>query len=205
MVSTINLAYNAFENRKPWPRSDVPVLKNTDVLLCIREPLQYSLMLACWPNLCAMLLIYLSNSKKPTSKTRRLWMRVWSKDWWDNICPALLHRRWVEGEFLDWHDSHLMTLLIQQQQLFHVSYIITPFLRHCTCITLQCSVFWSIKCLHVLSNNYKPPLTIQIKFQSDLANLFWCLFWLGYQSNFCFLSNLLMNRNVAPFLGELPL
>lgn len=67
------------------------------------------------------------------------------------------------------------------------------------------SVFWSIKCLHVLSNNCKPPLTIRIKFQSDLANLFWCLFWLGYQSNFCFLSNLLMNRNVAPFLGELPL
>lgn len=162
-------------------------------------------MLACWPKLCAVLLIYLSNSKNPTSKTRRLLMRVWSKDWWDNICPALFHRRWVEGEFLDWHDSHLMTLLIQQQQLFHVSYIITPFLRHCTCITLQfqfsdlSSVYMSYRTIanHPLQSelNFSQIWSIYSDVYSDWAT----------SPIFVFLSNLLMNRNVAPFLGELPL
>ncbi len=78
----------------------------------------------------------------PVPKTSRLWMRVLNKDWWDVV---LLHFTDAERKqrFRMTGHSFITLLFTRKNSSFRASYVITLFLRHCTCAVLSSFVFQS--------------------------------------------------------------
>ncbi len=81
--------------------------------------------------LCAVLLIFNQAVKLPIPVDESLkWGLMES-------CSGLFHRRWVERGFKNNMTIIYDTSFYKNNSLFHTSYVITPFLCHCTCAVLS--------------------------------------------------------------------
>ncbi len=78
----------------------------------------------------------------PVPKTSRLWMKVLNKDWWDVVLLHFTYAEWKQHFRMTGH-SFITLLFTRKNSFFRASYVITLFLRHCTCAVLSSFGFQS--------------------------------------------------------------
>ncbi len=75
-------------------------------------------------------------------KTSRLWMRVLNKDLWDVVLLHFTDAEWKQHFRMTGH-AFITLLFTRKNSSFRASYVITLFLRHCTCAVLSSFGFQS--------------------------------------------------------------